>query len=864
MKKIIILLFFLFYTFSTFSQEEATVYKRYTDYLLAPPGQMDIGLYGFINPAVLAYAHGFDALFAFSGPLPDFTPVSEWGLFMAIPGLGFGTIRTEQPDETWTGKYRLSFGYGTNALSIGLGYEWSDTDEDNLLAYGMLSRPLPYLSFGFSGYTNLAWDRCEIALELGIRPFGNDILTLYSDYALLNPGTWGDFLEGTISLGLVTRLPFLKGFYITGRYSPTTGDLSFGCKISTGNISPKFLAHLDDAVDFSRYTCSIRTGLCEPNLLEQIDKGNSYLLLTMNGYLDYQVRSLFYKSQTLLDVICSIQKAKTDTSIAGIIIDTSGFYTDRQKLWEIREALLDFKSSGKKVVVYLESADIDMYLFASLADSIVCDPLGVINLNGYILGMSYYKGLLDKAGIGFEELRLYKYKSANEQFSRKTMSDAQREQIEAYIEDIYTYTLKEIAGSRGIPEADLNRFVNEISFFTAQEALSNKLIDATGRFEKAKEAVKKIEGREMNFIYPGSLPELNRPYIVNWGSRKKIAVIYALGICDMEAGIGARYLASDIDTAGNDPAIKAVVIRVDSPGGSAIASDIIADAVKRCRKHKPVVISQGFVAASGGYWISFCGDVIVAGPQTLTGSIGVAGGWFYDNGLKEKLGITTDYVKKGEYADFGFGLFIPYIYMNLPDRNLNEAEREMFEKYMAGMYEDFITKVAEEREMSKEKIEEIAQGRIWSGIKAKELGLVDEIGGLARAITIAKEKAGIPGNTEVDIIEFPRFDPFSLYRRFIDSFSLTVRKGQGTFMNNNRASTMLTSTMLKSAQHLLSPNCSKKRGEVQQYSMPYHMADLFSYRIKHNGKPLPIIDVYTLDMLIPYFFVQEKAFDSDG
>lgn len=830
MKKLCILLFLLYHISFVFCQAGIPVYNRYTDYLLAPPGQIDIGLYGFINPAVLAHVKKFDTLFAFSGPSPDFTPVTEWGLFIAIPGLGFGTIQTKQPDNTWITKSRFSLGSGTSAFSVGIGYEWTNGGEetekpDSLFTYGLLSRPIPYLSFGMSGYVNLALDRYEIAVELGIRPFGNDIITLYSDYALLNPGIWNDFLAGTASFGLTARFPFLKGFYLTGRFFPKTLDFSFGLKFSTGNAAATYLARLDNLIAFSRYTCSIRAGLREPNPFELMNKGKSYLLLDMNGYLDYQARFLFQKPHTLLSVISSIQEAKTDPAIAGIIMNTSGFYTDRQKLWEIREALLDFKSSGKKVVVYLESADMDMYLLASAADSIVCDPLGIINLQGYIMGMLFYKGLLEKAGIGFEELRLYKYKSAGELFSRNAMSEANREQMKAYIEDLYTYTLKEICESRGFSETDVNRFVNEISIFTAREALSNHLIDAVGRFEKAEEEVKKIEGREIKFIHPESLPERNRPYPVNWGGRKKIAVIYALGICDMDVGIAARHLAGDIDTACNDPGIKAVVIRVDSPGGSAIASDVIADAIKRCREEKPVIISQGFVAASGGYWISFCGDVIVAGPQTITGSIGVAGGWFYNNGLKEKLGITTDYVKKGEYADFGFGLYVPYIYLTLPDRNLNQGEREMLEKYMAGLYEDFTEKAAEERQMSKEEIEEIAQGRIWSGITAKEIGLVDEIGGLAKAITIAKQKAGIPESTRVDIIEFPKFDPLSIYGPLFNLIGLSILKGK------------------------------------QQYSMPYHMTDLLIYRIENNGKPLPIIDVYALDMLIPYFTVQDKAYE---
>ncbi|MBN2444472.1 MAG: S49 family peptidase, partial [Spirochaetales bacterium] len=584
MKKFIIPVLLIIIIEGAFSQEEINplpVYYTYSELLLAPPGQMDIGLYGFINPAVLAHVNGFDAFVVLSGEDPSFLPVTQWGLFGVLPGIGLGTINTLVTDDIWLTNSRVSIGFGTNALSAGLGYEWSTLDGESLddaalLTYGILSRPSPYVSFGISGNVNLSWDEYEVAVELGLRPLGNDILTLFSDYAFTTCQEWDDILDGEMSVGLTARLPFLAGLYATGRYFPLSSHFSAGLKFSTGPMAATYQAHFDKDINFTHYSSGLRSGQSEPTLFEEILKDNFYLVLELSGYIDYQVRSLFFKPHTLLEILGTIQSAKTNPIIKGIVINTSGMYADREKLWEIREALKDFKSAGKKVVVYLEGANIDYYSFASIADKILCDPLSMISLDGYMMGMSYYKGLLEKAGIGFEELRILKYKSYYESFSRDSMSEAEREQSLEYINDLYEITKKEVCESRNISDSDYEKFVNEISLFSAREALDRKLIDGITRFKDIQEEVNGLEGREMYLIGPGSLPERNRPYSNEWGAKKRIAVVYALGICDLDSGMSTRQLADDIERASSDSSIKAVVIRVDSPGGSALAGDFMA------------------------------------------------------------------------------------------------------------------------------------------------------------------------------------------------------------------------------------------------------------------------------------------------
>ncbi len=224
----------------------------------------------------------------------------------------------------------------------------------------------------------------------------------------------------------------------------------------------------------------------------------------------------------------------------------------------------------------------------------------------------------------------------------------------------------------------------------------------------------------------------------------------------MDTGIKARSLVKDIERATKDKSIKAVVFRVDSPGGDALASDIVAEALKKCRKKKPVIVSQGLVAGSGGYWLSMYGDTIVSAPFTITGSIGVIGAWIYNISLKEKLGLSTDKVQVGKHADIEFGAVIPLLGVSIPDRNLTQEERARMEQSIKTLYQDFVARVAEGRHKASEEIEAVAQGRVWSGIDAKEIGLIDVIGGIEKAIEIAKEKAGIPRNQEVVIVELPR------------------------------------------------------------------------------------------------------------
>ncbi|NIV93014.1 signal peptide peptidase SppA [candidate division KSB1 bacterium] len=406
------------------------------------------------------------------------------------------------------------------------------------------------------------------------------------------------------------------------------------------------------------------------------------------------------------------------------------------------------------------------YHLASVADKIVLDPQGSILLQGYVLDRTYLKGTLEKLGLGFDEWRFFKYKSANETFSRDSMSEADHKQLQAYVDDWYELTRAEVCSSRFLSQQTFDQLIDEETYFMPEEALESGLVDTLARWSEIDGIVKSTTGTSKKALSANSLLASALPQ-QNWGELPKVAVVYGLGVCALDEGIKARWLEGVFLALKENKSVKAVVFRVDSPGGDGMASDLVAEALKKCSESKPVIISQGQVAGSGGYWISMYGDQIVAGPNTVTGSIGVIGGWVYDKGLSEKIGMTSDLVRRGKHADLGHGVSIPYLNLEIPARNLTPEERAEVEEIMKKSYHIFVKKVAEGRGLSEEKVREIAEGRVYSGIDGQENGLVDEIGGLLTAIALAKEKSGLEPTDEVQIVEIPEHEGlFDLREQF--------------------------------------------------------------------------------------------------
>jgi protease-4 len=377
---------------------------------------------------------------------------------------------------------------------------------------------------------------------------------------------------------------------------------------------------------------------------------------------------------------------------------------------------------------------------------------------------------LEKLGIGVRELRYFEYKSAAEMFTRETMSEADRRQYNDYLDDIFDVTRNILMNARRWSAEEFDTILNREFLFSARNALNRNLVDYIGRKDAVLEAIKEIEGGEVQrfALYGDSVSSLTGSKTIYSPPRERrlfsrapvIAVVYADGQTDMERGMAILSLSQKIRELADNKRVAAIVIRINSPGGSAEAADYFAEAVRYAKEKKPVVASMGQMAASGGYWAAVNASHITATPYTITGSIGVIGSWFYDNGLNNRLGLTVDTVQRGAHADLMTGFLFPY-------RDLTEHEEERYRSFILDLYTNFIEKVAAGRGMDLEKVEAAAQGRIFSGTRALEAGLVDSIGCLPDALRMAIKLANIPEGKTVVYREFPEPTFFnSLMGRF--------------------------------------------------------------------------------------------------
>ncbi len=782
-------------------------YYSTTDLTLTSPGALKFGLSGYENPALLTYVRQPDFEFVWTDASGQWNDFSRWGLFTASPNFGMGIVKTKVGSASVT-DYRLSFGFGDKTVGLGLAYGFTGGDKgafdrSNVWTLGTIVRPDPHVSIGLVGSATTSGGRTEAAMDAGVRPLGNELLTLFADHAIQN----GQSLKnGGWSYG--AALEPLPGIRVTGRYFDTHA-FAIGVSLSLGNagISGQSTFDKDSKHAFNMY--SIRLGAYDRSVLSKLSPRSKYVEMNLNGSMKYQRFMFFDNTNTLRGTLEAIDAAREDPTIGGIAINTSGMNINREMLWELRERLQEFKSSGKKVVVFIDRASMEEYRFATVADRIVLDPTGIIMLPGYVMGNTYLKGTLEKIGVGFDEWRFFRYKSADEFLSRDRMSDADREQKQKYIDDLYVSTKHDICDGRTLTPERFDQLVNDEVVFLPRDAVEKGLVDTLGRWDEVKGMIEHIEGKTKAMAGMGSAARFNLPYDDRWGERPRIALIYALGVCAMDEGIKARSLVKDVEAASNDPKIKAIILRVDSPGGDGMASDYIAEAMKKAKKIKPVIVSQGYVAGSGGYWLSMYADTIVAAPATITGSIGVIGGWMYNKELKEKLGISTDHVQVGNHADLGFGFSLPFIGAGLPDRNLTESERAVAERAIRTYYADFVGKVAEGRKTTPEKIEPIAQGRFYSGTDGKNIGLVDVIGGLEDAIRIARQRAGIGDDEDVTIVEMPRPGLFD--------FSGFVPRLLG----------------------------------IQQSAAEDPLTQQLKFRLSHNGEPLPIMPLDEIELEVP-------------
>ena len=493
---------------------------------------------------------------------------------------------------------------------------------------------------------------------------------------------------------------------------------------------------------------------------ETIVKKNSVMMLDLNGVLVERTQEsplgilsqLFSDDSNtygLYDILSSIKKAKENENIKGIYLQASMLGTSYASLQEIRNALLDFKESGKFIIAYGDSYTQGLYYLSSVADKVLLNPKGMIEWKGIASAPLFYKDLLQKIGVEMQVFKVGTYKSAVEPFISTEMSPANREQVTAFINSIWEEVTQGVSASRSLPVDSLNALADRmLMFYPAEESVQCGLADTLIYRNDVRDYLKQwAELKEDD-----RLPILGLSDMINVKkntpkdkSGNIVAVYYASGeITDYsgssasEEGIVGTKVIRDLRKLKENDDVKVVVLRVNSPGGSAFASEQICHAVKELKTKKPVIVSMGDYAASGGYYMSCMADTIVAEPTTLTGSIGVFGMIPNLKGLSEKVGLTFDVVKTNKFADLGVIM-----------RPFNQDEKALIQMSVAQSYDTFISRCAEGRHMTKEAIEKVGEGRVWTGEMAKELGLVDVLGGIDTALEIAVRKAGIEGYTVV-------------------------------------------------------------------------------------------------------------------
>jgi len=507
-------------------------------------------------------------------------------------------------------------------------------------------------------------------------------------------------------------------------------------------------------------------------------KENTVLFLNLEGRQlversseddpDFSSMSFFGGSPSvgLTSLKRAIDTAKENENVKGIFIKAGTFSAGQAGIKELRDALLDFKSSGKFIVSYGEYYTEGGYFLSSVSDDIYINPSGLIEFNGFASEVIFFKGMFEKLEIVPQVFRVGDFKSAVEPFILDKMSDSSRLQTASFLNDLNNFALNEISESRGISLDSITEINSKMLVRKLSDAQKFKLVDGLWYEDQVIDLMKEKlglgEDDKINTITMTGINKSSKSK--NLTSTNRIAVIVAEG--EIVSGKSEGVIASDtfkeeIKKARNNKDVKAIVLRINSPGGSALASEVIWRELDLASKEKPVIASMGEVAASGGYYIAAAADTIVAQPNTITGSIGIFALWFNAQGLlNNKLGITTDVVKTGEFSNF-----------LTPTREISEMEKNIFQSQVEEGYEVFLTRVADGRNRSKDEIRKVASGRVWSGNQALANGLVDVLGGLDDAVKIAAEKAGVADDYRV--VYYPQTKPW--FERFLSEFTNEVQ-----------------------------------------------------------------------------------------
>lgn len=686
-----------------------------------------------INPAGLSVNKGFSGCY--------FHTISDKfggddAYFLSYGGIGFGAEYVRHSASKFR-KYSISDGIKiTDGVYFGTAYSWfnsGDKDYDRLSSWdiGFLSRPSNMISIGIvarnlnrPSFKNVRTGR-TYDVSVALRPKTNR-LTLALNSTLYE----GKKISESNSSISIDFEP-LDGVILKGSYD---NDRRF--KVSIGIGFPKL-----EFGSYRRYDEGRNS-----------DGGGIYLNLSSDWN-----RSIFQIRHYILETKDpdpeTILKAKDDNKIDGILIKLGQNDYGLATSQEIRDAILDFRSKGKKAICYMDVAGNKEYYIACACDKVYLNKAGSLNLVGIRSEVPSYKGFLDKLGVQADLYRIGKYKSATEMLTDETMSDAYKESLNSVLDDLHEQMTKGIADGRKVSAEKVQEWIDK-GPYTANEAKDVGIVDDLVYVDEIDDVSNQVISRKVRKITDDEYEGRKYRYY-DWKEKPKIAVIYANGLilpgksifsdsAIIPSIMGSDTITSAIKRARTDDSIKAIVFRINSGGGSVFASDLIWREVMLTKGKKPFIVSMGDSSASGGYYVACPADMIIAEPATITGSIGVFTGKISLRGLYDKLGIKKEIIKKGENSDI-YSDYKPF----------TDEQKRIIERQMNEMYGSFVNKVAQGRNLKEDYVDSIGQGRVWTGKQAKEIKLVDKLGGLNHAISVASEKANLKENS-YEIVRLPK------------------------------------------------------------------------------------------------------------
>jgi len=747
----------------------------------------DDALSPVVNPAGLGIRNG-ESMLIFA-PYSTGSDFAGWGY--AVGGEVIGFVSEFMHDNICGNRNRhtLGLGFGYKGLYLGTAYSWTKgVDRENNWDIGLMARPLQFLSFGAVARSvnqpRIAHPSDRISkdatvgfdLGLALRPLailkpigykGGNRITMTADAGLRKDAITNDEVDGyfdNVNWKFGASVEFIPG--VTGYidYSPEAKrgshahdeEVYAGLSLNFGH----FGAGRDQRHGAGEGVSYVSlTEFYRPTIIKK--RREKFVEIRMKGpIVEYEGTASWFRPdrRTVYELIRKIERYGNDPDVAGILVRFEGFSAGLAKIQEIRDALLEFMDSGRSVVVYLETCGNGGYYLASAADHIFMNPVGDLHLTGLTAHTVFIRETLDKVGIDPNFMHVGRYKSASETFTRDDMSESQREELNFVLDELYDDFVASIANGRGYIEDQVRELIDD-GPFSAADAFSAGLVDSLVYVDELEDLLKDYFGRKTSLVaekkYDRRITLSDEWYDLR---RKSVAIVYGSGaiVRGESSGeglftseiMGSATIARALKRARESREIAAIVFRIDSPGGSMLASDIIMREVKLCTQgenRKPLIVSMSDVAGSGGYYIACMADTILAMPGTITGSIGVITGKMAYDRLQRKIGISTETLTRGKHADMWGG------HRSFTDEEWDKVRREADHYYRV-----FLERVAEGRGIDTSDVDKVARGRIWTGSQAAERNLVDMTGGLDLAIQLAAFAGGIKDGESFGIRTYPK------------------------------------------------------------------------------------------------------------